>query len=193
MSKEEKTEKNKNVPAIVEKGTAIKPKRRVPPSNFMATFDNLLDDFRRNFMESIWTPWEWARERPWMPWSWTAIEPYTEFPIREAYSDLVDEGNKFLVHTEVPGIPKDKLDVTVTKNGIEISGEASAKSEEKDKNYVVRERSYSRVYKNLAFPEEVIPEKAECIVKDGVLEVSIPKKTPTPEAKKHKIEVKEAK
>ena len=56
-----------------------------------------------------------------------------------------------------------------------------------------RERSYSSIYKNLPFPEEVIPDKAECKVKDGVLEVIIPKKTPTPEAKKHKVEVKEAK
>jgi len=193
MSKENKIEKTKNVPVKVEKRTAIKPRRRAPPSNVLVTFDDLLDDFRRNFMESVWTPWELARERLWTPWQWTDIEPYVEFPAREAYSDLVDEGNNFLVHTEVPGIPKDKLDVTVTKSGIEISGEASAKSEEKDKNYVVRERSYSSIYKNLEFPEEVIPEKAECVVKDGVLEVSIPKKTPTPEAKKHKVEVKEAK
>ena len=97
------------------------------------------------------------------------------------------------IRAEVPGIPRDKIDVTVTKNGIEILGEASARNEDKDKNFVVRERSYSRIYKNLTFPEEVVPEKAENRVKDGVLEVSIPKKTPTPEVKKHKIEVKEAK
>jgi HSP20 family protein len=157
----------------------------VPATRVLATFDDLLDDFRRGFRESIWTPWEWAIK--------TYLPYEVEFPVRAAYSDLIDEGNKFLVRAEVPGIPRNKLDVTVTKSGIEISGEASAKSEEKDKNYVVRERSYSSIYKNLEFPEEVIPEKAECTVKDGVLEVSIPKRTPTPEAKKHKVAVKEAK
>ena len=142
----------------------------------------MLEDFRDRFRESILAPQQWA------------IEPYTvEFPIRETCSDLIDEGNKFLVRAEVPGIPRDKIDVTVTKDGIEISGETGAEKEEKEKNFVVRERSYSSIYKNLAFPEEVIPDKAECKVKDGVLEVSIPKKTPTTEAKKHKIEVKEAK
>jgi len=176
----------KKVPAKTEKTPAkaeraIRP-RHVPATHVLATFDDMLEDFRRRFQERIWTPWEWA------------IEPSTlEFPVREAYSDLVDEGDKFLIRAEVPGIPRDKIDVTVTKDGIEISGETGVEKEEKEKNFVVRERSYSSIYKNLAFPEEVIPDKAECKVKDGVLEVSIPKKTPTPEAKKHKVEVKEAK
>jgi HSP20 family protein len=186
MSKEEKKALEK-VPAKVGKvpvktGKAISPAVHVPANQVLATFEDSLEDFRRRFQESIWTPWEWA------------IEPYSvELPMRAAYSDLIDEGNSFLVRAEVPGIPRDKIDVTVTKDGIEISGETGAEKEEKEKNFVVRERSYSSIYKNLAFPEEVIPEKAECKIKDGILEVSIPKKTPTPEVKKHKVEVKEAK
>ncbi len=176
-----------NIPAKVMKvpvkaGKAIASTKHVPANHVLATFDDMLEDFRRRFQENIWTPWEWA------------IEPYTvELPMRAAYSDLIDEGNKFLVRAEVPGIPRDKIDVTVTKDGIEISGETGAEKEEKERNFVVHERSYSSVYKSLEFPEEVIPEKAECKVKDGILEVSIPKKTPTPEVKKHKVEVKEAK
>jgi HSP20 family molecular chaperone IbpA len=186
MSKEEKKAIEK-VPAKVGKvpikaGKAISPMKNVPANHVLATFEDTLEDFRRRFQENIWTPWEWA------------IEPYTavELPVRMAYSDLSDEGNRFLVRAEVPGIPRDKIDVTVTKDGIEISGETDAEREENEKNFVVRERSYSSIYKNLAFPEEVIPDKAECKVKDGVLEVIIPKKTPTPEVKKHKVEVKEA-
>ena len=177
------SEKEKKVPVKAEE--VIKPKRRAPSTSVLATFDNLLDDFRRNFRESFWTPWDWAIE-PYQPYE-------VEFPVRAAYADLVDEGNKFLVRAEVPGIPKDKIDVTVTKDRIEISGETGAEKEEKEKNFVVRERSYSSIYKNIAFPEEVIPDKAECKIKDGILEVTIPKKAPTPEVKKHKIEVKEAK
>jgi len=172
--------KTERTPTRAEK--SIRPSRHVPTSHVLATFDDMLEDFRRRFQESIWTPWDWA------------MQPSTVgFPVREAYSDLVDERDKFLVRAEVPGIPSDKIDVTITKHGIEISGETGAEKEGKDKNFVVRERSYSSVYKNLAFPEEVIPEKAECKIKDGVLEVSIPKKKPTPETKKHKVKVKETK
>jgi len=179
MSKEEKKAIEK-IPTKVVK--AVSPIKHVPAKHVSATFDEMLEDFRDRFQESIWAPWDWA------------IEPYSfELPIREAYSDLIDEGNRFLVHAEVPGIPKDKIDVTVTKEGIEISGETGAEKEEEEKNFVVRERSYSSVYKSMDFPEEVIPEKAECKIKDGILEVSIPKKAPKPEVKKHKVEVKEAK
>ena len=186
MSKDEKKAvekapaKVRKVPAKPER--AIARRTHVPTNHVLATFDDMMEDFSRRFRESIWTPWEWA------------IEPYrVEFPIREAYADLVDEGSKFLVRAEVPGIPRDKIDVSVTKDGIEISGETGAEKEEKEKNFVSRERSYSSIYKSLVFPEEVVPEKADCKVKDGVLEVSIPKKKPAPEVKKHKVEVKEAK
>jgi HSP20 family protein len=158
------------------------PRRHVPSTHVLATFDDTLDDFRRRFTESFWEPWEWP-----------AIEPYVgRFPMREAFSDLIDTGDKYLVRAEVPGIPKDQIDVTVTKDGIEISAETGAEKEEKERNFIVRERSHSSIYKSFVFPAEVIPEKAEPTLKDEVLEVSIPKMTSTPEPKKHKVEVKEA-
>jgi len=183
----EKKKVIQNVPARVGKtpvkaGKAISPVKHVPTTHVIASLDTTLDDFRRNFIENIFNPLLFTNE-----------SYAVELPIRETYSDLVDEGNKFVVRAEVPGIPRDKIEVMVTKDGIEISGETDTETEEKEKNFVVRERSYSSIYKNLAFPEEVIPDKAECKVKDGILEVVIPKKTPTPEVKKHKVEVKEAK
>ncbi len=159
---------------------AIKSKKHVPATRVLATFDDLLGDFNRRFRESIWEPWEWE-----------PLEPYVaEFPVREAFADLVDAGDKFVVHAEVPGIPKDKIDVTVTKDDVEISARAGIEKEEKKKGYVFRERGYSSFYKRIVFPEEVVPEKAESTVKDGVLELDIPKKTPTSEPKKHKVAVK---
>jgi len=177
--------KNKETPektAIVpvKPQRAIKPRKHVPATHVLATFDNLLDDFNRRFRESIWTPWEWE-----------PMEPYTtEFPAREAFADLMDSGSKFVVHAEVPGIPKNKINVTVTKDDVEISAQAGTEREEKKKGYVFRERAHSSFYKKIVFPEEVIPEKVESNVKDGVLEVDVPKKTPTPEPKKHKVTVK---
>lgn len=176
---------NKKVPGKAEivraKGQrAIRPRKHLPATHVLATFDDLLNDFNRRFRESIWAPWEGE-----------PMEPYiTEFPAREAFADLVDTGNKFVVHAEVPGIPKDKINVTVTKDDVEISAEAGTEKEEKKKGYVFRERGYSSFYKRIVFPEEVVPEKAESTVKDGVLHLDVPKKTPTAEPKKHKVAVK---
>jgi HSP20 family protein len=171
-------EKTEIVPAKAQK--AIRPRKHVPAAHVLATFNDLLDDFNKRFRESMWAPWEWE-----------PIEPsITELRAREAFADLMDAGNKFVVHAEVPGIPKDKIDVTVTKDDVEISAEAGTEKEEKKRGYVFRERGYSSFYKRIVFPEEVIPEKAESTVKDGVLEIDVPKKTPTPRPKKHKVAVK---
>ena len=189
MSKEEKKE---SIKAIEKAELAAKPVKNIPSKHLLAkrvpakqvpavhvltTFDDLVDDFRRNFIESIASPWDWVSLGP-------------VVPVREATVDLVDEGNRFVVHAELPGVAKDKIDVALTNDGIEISAEIDVETEDKEKNFVVRERVYSHVYKQLSFPEDVIPEKAESTFKDGLLEVCVPKKTIAPAPKKHKVVVK---
>ena len=191
MSKEEK---KAPVKAIAKAEMAVKPLKRVPAKNIPAkhvaavhvltTFEDLMDDFRRRFFESIAFPSQSVA----FPWDWVSLKPV--LPVREATVDLVDEGNRFVVHAELPGVAKDKIDVALTKDGIEISAETDVETEDKGKNFVVRERVYSHVYKQLSFPEEVVPEKAESTFRDGLLEVCIPKKTIAPAPKKHKVEVK---
>ena len=153
------------------------PAKQVPAVHILTTFDDLMEDFRKNFIESMAFPFEWI-----------SVEPIA--PVREATVDLVDEGNKFVIHAEMPGVAKDNIDVGLTKDGIEISAETDVETEDTEKNFVVRERVYSHIYKQLSFPEEVIPEQAESTFRDGLLEVSIPKKTIAPIPKKHKVTVK---
>jgi HSP20 family protein len=170
-----KTALAKHVPAKVPaKHIAAK---QVPAVHVLTTFDDLMNDFRKNFIESIAFPFEWI-----------SVEPVV--PVREATVDLVDEGNKFVVHAEMPGVTKDNIDVALTNDGIEISAETDVETEDTAKNFVVRERVYSHIYKQLSFPEEVIPEQAESTFRNGLLEVSIPKKTIAPAPKKHKVTVK---
>ena len=153
------------------------PNKQVPAVHVLTTFDDLVENFRNSFIESISFPFEWV-----------SVEAAA--PVREATVDLVDEGNKFVVHAEMPGVAKDNIDVALTKDGIEISAETDVETQDTEKNFVVRERVYSHIYKELAFPEEVIPEQAESTFRNGLLEVRIPKKTVVPAPKKHKVAVK---
>ena len=177
-----KVEKKAPVKAIAKAEIAVKhvkhvPAKQVPAVHVLTTFNDLMENFRRNFIENIAYPFEWI-----------SMEPIV--PVREATVDLVDEENRFVVHAELPGVAKDKIDVALTKDGIEISAETDVEKEDKGKNFVVRERVYSHVYKQLSFPEEVVPEKAESTFRDGLLEVCVPKKTVAPAPKKHKVAVK---
>jgi len=142
-------------------------------SDVFQAFDDMLEDFRRDFL----SPWRTRR-------MWPLMDK------REACMDLIDTGKEFQVHAEVPGIPKDKIDITVTKDSIEISAKTEVERKEEEKGFVVKERGYSEIYRKQSFPEEVLPEKAEATVKNGVLEIKVPKKSPTPEIKKHKLSIK---
>ena len=147
------------------------------PSDIFRTFDEIWTDFRRGLLR----PW-----RPWRFWS----RPLRTMMQREACVDLVDTGKEFQVCAEVPGIPKDKINITITKDDIEISGKAKIERRKEEKGYIVRERGYSEIHRRMAFPEEVVPEKALATLKEGLLEIKVPKKTPTPKVKKHKVEIK---
>jgi HSP20 family protein len=160
------------------------PAKHVPAVHVLTTFEDLMDNFRRNFIESIAFP----SERVAFPWDMISIE--SALPVREATVDLVDEGNRFVVQAELPGVAKDRINVAVTKDDIEIAAVTDIQNVDTGKNFVVRERVYSHVYKQLSFPEEVVPEKAESTFRDGLLEVCIPKKTIAPTPKKHKVAIK---
>lgn len=90
---------------------------------------------------------------------------------------------------EVPGIPKEKLKVTITDREATIEGEASADVREEKEGYIRRERGYSKISRTVLFPEPVIAEKAEASVNNGVLELRVPKKEPV-RAAKHRVAVK---
>ena len=69
-------------------------------------------------------------------------------PVREATVDLVDEGNRFVVHAELPGVAKDKIDVALTNEGIEISAETDVEKEDKQKNFVLFGKAFTRMFTN---------------------------------------------
>ncbi len=153
------------------------------PPEYGQEMDRWFRDLRRGFDDmfaSLGAGWELMRPR--VPW--------LEMPdVRHARYDLIDSGNEFCVRAEVPGIAKENLKVNVTGRGVEIEGEAKTDIQEGNEGFVRRERGYSKIQRSLSFPEEVIPEKTEATLKDGVLEIKVPKKTPT-QVKKHRVEIK---
>jgi HSP20 family protein len=161
------------------------------PLDVAKEIDRLLSSF------PLWPPierrWPWPDAPGWPMtlWPWLVRTPKTTLPeIRAPFCDLVDAGKEYKLRAEMPGISKDKINITVDKNSIEISAEAATDTDEHEaKGYVSRERAYSKLYRSMEFPEEVIPERAEANYENGMLEVKLPKKTPT-EITKHKVKVK---
>jgi HSP20 family protein len=144
------------------------------PMAVMNDMDRLFDDFRSEWENAFLTPRTWTTDL-----------------VRQPLIDIADSGKEYVVKAELPGIKKDDISIEVTENGIEISGETKTeeKEEDKEKGYLRRERRYAKFYRSLPLPENVLTDKAEAEMKDGVLTVRLPKAAP-PEKKTKKLPVK---
>jgi len=120
------------------------------------------------------------------PLRWRSLLPESRIPP----CDCVDQGDRYVITMEVPGIDKDKVNIYVNRNGVEVKGEALTEEEEKGKYYVHKERKYRSFHRYLNLPEEVVPFKGEAKMVNGILEIVIPKKSPKPEEKPVKLELK---
>lgn len=143
--------------------------------------DDVFSEFRRSFDDLL---------EPFLPLTRDVEQALANLPARSSVLDLVDNGEHYTVTAELPGFNKDQVDVQVNKDGLAIRAEMKEEKEDKQKNYLHRERTYSSFQRFIAFPEEVVPSKVEGSMKDGVLELKIPKKEPKPEEKPQKVALK---
>lgn len=145
-------------------------------SDWFTEMDRWFDDLRTEFEQKFWGP----------------IAPFGHESVvapRQPLVDLADDGREFILTAELPGVKKEDLDLQVTPEGIEIGAEARQEREDRGEDYAYRERSYSSFRRVLPFPEEVVPDQAEAKLTDGVLEVRLPKKEPTPKREPVKVRV----
>jgi len=166
-----KKEKKINIKTKNEKKQPVEKKASPVVWNPFDLFDNM----DRFFMDDPWMPGWWRRKSALTPWS----ERFLQTDAKISPLDLIDTGDTYKLFAEVPGVSKNDLDVSITENSISICGETKTEVEEEDKGYLRHERSYSTICRNMTFPEEVNPNKAEAKLKDGVLEIQVSKKKPT--------------
>jgi len=152
------------------------------PEPYIGEMESELDELGRRF-ESTFSPFP----RTWFAPRRRMLHELSQ--VRYPYADLIDSGKEYRVLAEVPGIPREKLDIRVTNREIRIEGEAKTDIKEEEEGFVRRERGYSKVSRVLAFPEQVVADKAEATLTNGLLEVRVPKKKSTKPAS-HKVTVK---
>lgn len=88
-----------------------------------------------------------------------------------------EEGLK--VEAEVPGFKAEELEVSVEPRRLTITGKREAVKEEKKKGKTIySEREAERVMRSINLPVEVNAENVSAVLKDGVLEFTLPKAVP---------------
>lgn len=100
--------------------------------------------------------------------------------------DIYDRNGEVVIKTDLPGVEKENIDLTITKDSLTIKAEAKKEEEIKREDYFVRERSYGAYIRTIQLPQDIDSSKARASFKNGVLEIVFPKKE---EAKATEIKV----
>ncbi len=112
-----------------------------------------------------------------------------ELGISEWYPrmDVVEKDKEILVKMDLPGMEEKDINISVEGNILTISGERRMEKKEDKENYHRIERLYGEFSRSLTLPNTVDVSKINAKYKNGVLEISLPKKE---EAKPKKISIK---
>ena|SRR5690606_5132075 len=98
--------------------------------------------------------------------------------------NILEKDKAFEIELAAPGLEKEDFKVTVDNGVLTISADKEEKKEEKENNYTRKEFSYTSFSRSFALPENVSDEDIKGNYQDGVLKLSIKKKTPAKVAKK---------
>jgi HSP20 family protein len=89
-------------------------------------------------------------------------------------TNLYENGDNFEIRAEVPGLEKEKLNVKIQGNYLEISGTRSSDAPEGYKTHKT-ERGLGSFSRSFTLPADVDSTKVEATLKDGVLYLILPK------------------
>jgi len=90
--------------------------------------------------------------------------------------DVQDNKTEYLIEAELPGVKKEDIHIALNEGRLAISVNKDETVEEKEKNYIHRERRFSSMSRNIMLGDaDAANIKAK--LDNGVLTVNVPKKT----------------
>ncbi|SFC59869.1 HSP20 family protein [Alkalibacterium subtropicum] len=92
-------------------------------------------------------------------------------------TDIIEDDKEYTVEAELPGMDKENIELDYHDNILSISGkqESETKEEDKERNYIRRERS-TRSFSRQFLIRDVDEDNISARFNNGILEVKLPKK-----------------
>lgn len=101
-------------------------------------------------------------------------------------TDVSETDSEYCLEVELPGMDASDIELKIDNNILTIKGNKIEKSENKDKNYYMRERYYGEFQRSITLPSNIQEESITARFGDGILYIRIPKKE---QSKSKRIEV----
>ena len=89
--------------------------------------------------------------------------------------DMYQTSESIVIKTMIPGVKKDDLDISLSRDSITIKGKRVEDARVADQDYFHRELYWGAFSRKVDLPHEVDIELAEAIEKDGMLTLSLPR------------------
>ena len=143
------------------------------PQRFEHQFERVFEDFLRR---------RWPRA---LSFDWPQL-PGLSRENGAPRMDVVDGADAFTVRAELPGVAAKDIEVSVSDNTITLKGTCSHEETRQEGDYWQREIHEGASTRTLSLPGHVDADRASAKLKDGLLEVTLPK---AEQAKRQRIAV----
>jgi len=123
-------------------------------------FNDLVDDFFKGFLV-----------RP------LALEGARGETLPRMKVDVTEKNGAFVVSAELPGVKKEDIQITIDGAQVTLAAEVKREKEvSQDERVLHTERTYGKVSRGFSLPQEIDETGAGAKFRDGVLELTLPKK-----------------
>ncbi|HVA71519.1 MAG TPA: Hsp20 family protein [Candidatus Limnocylindrales bacterium] len=89
--------------------------------------------------------------------------------------ELTETDDTLTLRAEVPGFRAEDLELSVEPRRLAISGKRETREETKSRRTIYHEHLSNQICRSVELPIEVDPSRADATIRDGVLELSMPK------------------
>ena len=148
------------------------------PMSMWKELDTIFNAFRHQFDNHLMHPF-----RPFM------VNPVLKGRTRLPPVDFKETEDSYILTVEIPGVPKEDIEISLTDTRIEIKAETSEEMKEEGECYVCQERLLNTFNRVFEFPEEILADKSKASMENGVLRIVLPKKEPEPKIEAKKLEI----
>jgi HSP20 family protein len=89
--------------------------------------------------------------------------------------DVYQTDNDIIIKSTIAGVKPEDLEVSINNDMVTIKGERKTEEEIDDENYYYQECYWGSFSRSVVLPVDVLPDKSEASLKNGILTIKLPK------------------
>ena len=98
--------------------------------------------------------------------------------LHPVHVEVTEKDGAVTINAEVPGFSEKDIEVNLEPRRLTITGKRESKEQRKDKNTIYTDQCSNQILRVVDLPIEVDTTKASATLKNGILELTVPKAAP---------------